>query len=81
MNTERIMQELEDRFKVDPLDIYAKAADAMALQQEVCDKMFRALTKLFEQTEPMLTSADRMIVQESLQAYEMLTTFFGETND
>jgi hypothetical protein len=77
MNCDRLLQELEDRFKVDPLAIYEQAADALALHQQVCNKMFRALSNLFEQTETLLTPSDRMIVQESLQSYEMLTTFFG----
>jgi hypothetical protein len=81
MHCDQILQELEDRFRVDPISIYERAADALALQQQVCDKMFRALCKIFEQTEPVLTLADRKIVQESLQSYEMLNTFFGGSNE
>jgi hypothetical protein len=81
MNTDRILQELEDRFKVDHLAIYEQAADALAAHQAVCDKMFRALSTLFQQTEQILSPSHRMIVQESLQSYEMLTTFFGEEHE
>lgn len=81
MNCDAVLRELEDRFKVDPLSIYVKAADALALQQEVCDKMFRALNKVFDQAGRLLTSSDQMIVEESLQSYEMLTTFFGAEHE
>ena len=81
MNNENVLQELEDRFRVDPLAIYSKAADLIALQQQVCDKLFRSLTGLFQKTELLLSPSDAMIIKESLTAYEMINTFFGEQND
>lgn len=80
-NTDKILNELEDRFKVDPLSIYSRAADAIALQQEICDKLFRSLIKMLPLAEPLLTPSEQMIIQESLTSYQMLTTFFGDNND
>lgn len=81
MNLEEVLEELESRFRVDPLAIYEKAADAIALQQQICDKLFRSLAGVLEKTEPFLTPSERSIIQESLASYEMLTTFFGVQHD
>lgn len=81
MNHENVLQELEDRFKVDPLSIYSRTADLICLQQEICSKLFRSLNNIFPKIELLLSDSEQMIVQESLASYEMLNTFFGGVNE
>lgn len=62
-----ILDELEFLHLLNPKDIYVKASDAIALERQVADKLFRAINELL----PLINYLPPVVV-EAIESYEIV---------
>ena len=62
-----ILDELEFLHLLNPKDIYVKAGDAIALERQVADKLFRAINELLP-----LIDHPSSVVMEAIESYEIV---------